>query len=106
MGLCDGRVERGDFVLVSGSEDVASSRASPEASRTFCRRCGSALPFISDKRPDTLSVALGTLDDALRIEMALHIFVASKAPWFRSPTTCLSMLRAPDRLNLPAPGRR
>jgi hypothetical protein len=50
--------------------------------RTFCRQCGSNLQFISDKRPSTLAIALGTLDDDPGIQASLHIFVASKAPWF------------------------
>jgi hypothetical protein len=78
-----GRVERSDFVLLSGTDDIVSYRSSSEVIRTFCRRCGSTLQFISDKRPSTLSVALGTLDDDLSVETSSHIFVASKAPWFQ-----------------------
>jgi hypothetical protein len=36
-----GRVERSDFAVVSGAEDIASYRSSPEVMRTFCKRCGS-----------------------------------------------------------------
>jgi hypothetical protein len=77
-----GRVERSDFAVVSGAEDIASYRSSPEVTRTFCKRCGSNLQFISDKRPSTFSLALGTLDDDPRVQASLHIFVGSKAPWF------------------------
>ena len=59
-----GRVERTDFALLSGADAIASYRSSPEVVRTFCKRCGSNLQF-TDKRP------------------SFHIFVASKAPWFR-----------------------
>ena len=78
-----GRVERSHFVLISGAHDVASYESSPGVSRTFCRRCGSTLQFIRDSRPTTLSLALGTLDDDPKIEAGVHIFVASKAPWFQ-----------------------
>lgn len=77
-----GRVERRNFVFLSGIDEVASYRSSPEVIRTFCKRCGSTLQFISDKRPSTLSVALGTFDDEFNYETSSHIFVASKAPWF------------------------
>ena len=77
-----GQVERKDFVVVSGAEDIASYQSSPGVSRTFCKRCGSTLQFISDSRPRILSVALGTLDDDPKVEPSLHIFAASKAPWF------------------------
>jgi hypothetical protein len=78
-----GRVERGDFVLLSGASDIASYPSSPGVVRTFCKRCGSTLQFISDKRPSTFSLALGTLDDDPGVESALHIFAGSKAPWFQ-----------------------
>jgi hypothetical protein len=77
-----GRVESGDFVLVSGADDIASYQSSPEVARTFCKRCGSTLQFISTKRPGSFSVALGTLDDDPGVQASLHIFVGSKAPWF------------------------
>ena len=77
-----GRVQRADFVVVSGADDIVSYRSSPQVIRTFCKRCGSTLQFISDKRPDTLSLALGTLDDDPGVEASTHIFVGSKAPWF------------------------
>jgi hypothetical protein len=78
-----GRVERSDFALVSGADDIASYRSSPGVIRTFCKRCGSNLQFISDKRPSIFSLALGTLDDDPSVQAALHISVASKAPWFQ-----------------------
>ena len=78
-----GRVERTDFVLVSGADEIASYQSSPGVSRTFCKRCGSTLQFISDKRPSIFSLALGTLDDNPNVEASLHIFVGSKAPWFQ-----------------------
>jgi hypothetical protein len=77
-----GRVERGDFFLLSGTDDIASYRSSPGVIRTFCKRCGATFQFISDKRPSTFSLALGTLDDDPGVETSSHIFVGSKAPWF------------------------
>lgn len=78
-----GRVERNDFFLLSGADDIASFRSSPEVIRTFCKRCGSTLQFISDRRPSTFSLALGTLDDDPGVETSSHIFVGSKAAWFQ-----------------------
>lgn len=77
-----GRVERNDFVLTSGAADVASYSSSAGVTRTFCKQCGSNLQFISEKRPTTLSLALGTLDEDPKVQGSLHIFVDSKAPWF------------------------
>ena len=75
------RVQRSDFVLLSGADDIASYQSSPEVIRTFCRRCGSTLQFIRASRPDTFSLALGTLDDDPGVRPSIHIFIESKAPW-------------------------
>ena len=75
-------VQDSDFVLLSGGDDIAAYRSSAQVTRTFCRRCGSTLQFISAKRPGSFSLALGTLDDDPGVRPALHIFVGSKAPWF------------------------
>ena len=76
------RVEASDFSLLAGKDEIAEYRSSPEVTRTFCRRCGSTLQFISTRRPGSFSLALGTLDDDPGVRPSLHIFVDSKAPWF------------------------
>jgi hypothetical protein len=78
-----GDVERSEFSLLSGADDIMSYRSSPGVTRTFCKRCGSTLQFISDKRPTTFSLALGTLDDDPDVATSSHIFTGSKAPWFQ-----------------------
>jgi len=76
------RVEKRDFVVVSGASDIASYQSSPEVTRTFCRRCGSTLQFMRAQRPNSFALALGTLDDDPGVRPSRHIFVESKAPWF------------------------
>jgi hypothetical protein len=75
-------VKDADFALLSGGAEIGGYQSTPEVTRTFCRRCGSTLQFISTKRPGTFSLAVGTLDDDPRLRPAFHIFVGSKAPWF------------------------
>lgn len=76
------RVQRKDFVLLSGEDDIASYPSSPGITRTFCRKCGSTLQFVRATRPDTFALALGTLDDDPGIRPAMHIHIEGKAPWF------------------------
>lgn len=76
------RVNWADFTWLSGESEVASFQSSPGVRRTFCPRCGSPLQFIRDSRPQTFSLAVGTLDDDPGIRPSGHIFVGSKAPWF------------------------
>jgi hypothetical protein len=75
------RVQKADFLLVSGAEDIASYQSSPEVTRTFCRRCGSTLQFIRATRPNTFALALGTLDDDPGVRPSMHIHIESKVPW-------------------------
>ena len=76
------RVKRDEFVLLSGAGDIAAYASSPGVARTFCKVCGSTLQWMTDKRPDSLDISLGTLDDDSGVRPAMHIFTASKAPWF------------------------
>jgi hypothetical protein len=76
-----GHVQCREFRFTQGVESVASYRASPSATRTFCVHCGSTLQWIPEGG-DHFSIALGTLDDDPEIEIEQHIFVASKAPWY------------------------
>jgi len=76
------RVNYADFNFISGEGDVTSYRSSPDVLRTFCKRCGSTLQFIRESKPQSFSLAIGTLDDDPGIRPLHHIFVNSKAPWF------------------------
>ena len=76
------RVQRSDFALLSGETSIRAYRSSPTVTRTFCGRCGSTLQWITDDRPDALDIAIGTLDDDPGMRPSLHIFTASRAPWF------------------------
>jgi len=76
------RVDISDFAFLSGESSIGSYRSSPDVSRTFCRSCGSTLQFITDARPGSFALALGTLDDDPGVRPSHHIFVESKAEWF------------------------
>lgn len=76
------RVKVNDFAFTSGQNDIGSYRSSPSVLRTFCRLCGSTLQFITEARPESFALALGTLDDDPGIRPSYHIFAGSKAPWF------------------------
>jgi hypothetical protein len=74
-------VERSRFRWVKGEELVARYQSSPGHERSFCRTCGSNLPVPWSSGAQTLYIPAGTLDDDPGVRPAVHIFVASKAPW-------------------------
>ena len=76
------RVNWADFNLTAGAGEIGSHESSPGVRRTFCKRCGAILLFIRESRPESFSLAIGTLDDDPQIRPVAHIFVGSKAPWF------------------------
>jgi hypothetical protein len=69
------------FRWLRGAERVETFKL-PEAERftqAFCKDCGSPVPHVGVTR---VVVPAGSLDDDPGVRPGLHIFVASKAPWF------------------------
>lgn len=60
---------------------VAWFAASPQAKRGFCQRCGSYL-FWTAHDEDTISFALGAVDDPTALSLTKHIFVADKGDYY------------------------
>lgn len=71
------------FHLTEGADLVVRYPSSPGGvTRTFCGCCGSTLQFI-DERFGEVGVAAGTLDSPLGEVRQAHIFVDSRADWYR-----------------------
>jgi len=77
-----GVLPRASLRYTAGRDSIASYQASPAATRTFCRHCGSNLEWRGSATPERTGLALGTLDDDPRIRPARHIYVGSRAPWY------------------------
>ncbi len=74
-------VELDRFRWLRGEDRVQAFKV-PDAERftqAFCRECGSPVPNVGALR---VVVPAGSLDDDPGVRPGLHIFVASKAPWF------------------------
>jgi len=69
------------YRLLSGAASVATYESSPGHHRSFCRVCGSVVP---ERMPGSGLVVCpaGNLEGDLGITPQMHIFTASKAPWF------------------------
>jgi hypothetical protein len=68
---------------LNGETSVGGWESSPGFSRRFCKRCGSALPAVPDN--GMVFVPVGNFDADPGLRPQLHIFVASKAPWYEIP---------------------
>lgn len=67
------------YRLVRGADRVARWESSPGFFRAFCARCASVVP--GDPWESLVFVPAGSLEGDLGMRPAMHIFVASKAPW-------------------------
>jgi hypothetical protein len=71
-----------DFVIVSGRAFVKAFESSPSEYRHFCSECGSPIYGEAHGRKGVVSVRCGTLDTDPGIRPSIHVYAASKAPWF------------------------
>lgn len=70
------------FRFLSGQDRVKGYASSPGIARQFCEVCGSSLFFASEGNTAGVSIALGTLEGDPGMRAQMHIFVASKVPWY------------------------
>lgn len=69
--------------VTAGAELLKEYRAIPQKARVFCGHCGSPLWSARDDLPGVRRLRLGTLETPVQCANAYHIFVESKAPWYR-----------------------
>lgn len=71
-----------DFSMTHGRQRLAYIESSPGKKRYFCSGCGSPIYSQYDDRMETVYVRIGTIDDDAGLRPDVHIYVASKAPWY------------------------
>ena len=72
-------VEADSFAWVSGKDKLTRYETSPGWGLCFCRTCGTTLCGMEN---DTVhGVTLGSVDGDPDIDIEMHLFVDSKAPW-------------------------
>ena len=74
------RVPHAAFRFLEGDDAVVAYRSSPEAYRTFCGRCGSALQFVRDGG-ETFGLALSALDTLPEPEPVREVWTDTKLDW-------------------------
>jgi hypothetical protein len=74
-------VDRGQFRIVAGADQIREYSSSPGKFRAFCARCGSPLYAYLAASPDVLRIRLGSLDTPFTKRAKAHTFVSDKATW-------------------------
>lgn len=67
------------FRFVRGEAGISRYESSPGFLRSFCGRCGSAVPSVEEG--ERIFLPAGCLDDDPGVRPLAHIFVGSMAPW-------------------------
>ena len=67
--------------IVKGEELLTRFKATPQATRTFCRACGTQLFFQGERWPGEIHVARATLADDAPLVPDPHVYFADRAPW-------------------------
>jgi hypothetical protein len=90
-------VQSGSFEWVAGRENVKFYAADPDWGLVFCGSCGSVLAGIL--MDDVHGITLGTVDGDPGVELAMHIYVASKAPWDHIGGDAPQFMEGPDEVD-------
>jgi hypothetical protein len=77
----------GDLVFDRGEDRLKTFRSSAFGHRRFCGDCGTPLAIQVDFQPETVDVAIATLDDPDAVPPGFHIFHSSKVAWFETADT-------------------
>ncbi|MFT5110987.1 MAG: hypothetical protein ACI8P9_000298 [Parasphingorhabdus sp.] len=79
-----GEAKADNFRWTEGEKLLASYKAKNGTVRKFCRLCGSSMIFaVADDSGELIEFALGTLDSEINLRPDAHIYVGSKANWFK-----------------------
>jgi len=74
-------VEKKQFKLISGDQELKWYSSSSEAERGFCRTCGSTMFFRSSRWAGEMHIVLSNVDEIDR-QPSGHVFYDAHVKWF------------------------
>lgn len=78
-GSAYAEIQSGSLSWVSGADNLTQFESTRGWGLSFCRSCGTTL--CGTHNGEVHGVALGTVDGDPGVQIEMHIFVGSKAPW-------------------------
>jgi hypothetical protein len=72
-------VKPGSFTWILGEDNLTRYETTPGWGLCFCRSCGTTL--CGTAAGEVHGVTLGSVDGDPGVQIEMHIFVGSKAPW-------------------------
>jgi hypothetical protein len=79
------RITRSQWSLVGPRDQITEYEHphKPGRFKAFCSKCGSPLYSRSDHDPEDIRVRLGGFEGALDVRITGHVWVGSKATWYK-----------------------
>ena len=74
-------VPRDQFEWVAGDDRLVRRASSDHGTRSFCGDCGSPLFYESTRRPDTIDIALASMDAPIDRAPQMHAYFSDRASW-------------------------
>ena len=74
-------LDKAQFQLVAGSDELTTYTSSEHGTRSFCRVCGSSIFCELSEHPDQIDITLASFLDPIDREPQLHIYFSDRAPW-------------------------
>lgn len=71
------------FKVTAGADLVSEYESSLNRRKCFCSRCGSQLFIRRVNKPEFMVITLASLEGELNAQPARHVFVESKASWYK-----------------------
>jgi hypothetical protein len=78
-GSAYAEVQPGSFTWISGESNLVHHESAPGWGLAFCGECGTTL--CGTHEGQVHGVTLGSVDGDPGVEIEMHLFVGSKAPW-------------------------
>jgi len=69
------------FRILSGADNLSAFKTTPEATREFCKTCGSHLFFKSSRWPGEVHVTAGSLTTEMSDAPQAHVFFSDRVKW-------------------------
>ena len=87
-----------EVVSVSGklSEFSYTSDNDSQVTKVFCANCGSPIYGTNTRMPDHLTLSLGTMDDAIGLDIEVVIFERDRPHWDRLGEDIVCFATQPD----------
>jgi hypothetical protein len=74
-------IRRAALIIERGEADITEFASSEHGRRAFCRLCGSTLFWRSERSPDYIAIAVGTLDSPFAEPVEIELHTDTKPSW-------------------------